>query len=176
MKKKWDVTSWRPLPCWVRSHGRHRNKDVGFVCWVGDRTGNCFFIPGFSRPLCPRALLRVVCLLVLRFITGVAANWTELLISRRAANWTGLHRNATHKVQTGSKHFQFTAKLASYWNHHQPFKTSRATNFYAFSTPCICSSFTQRLSRKAFTQPFKAHAKGVHSLRKNVSRCIMGDF
>jgi len=128
--------------------------------------GIVFFIPGFSRPLCPCALLRVVWLLVLRFITGAAANWTAFLVSRRAANWTGLHRNATHKVQTGSKHFQFTAKLASYWNHHQSFKTQRATNFYAYTTPCICSSFTQRLSRKAIKHMRKAF---IHSVRRSCS-------
>jgi len=79
-------------------------------------------------------------------------------------------RNTTRKVQIGSKHFQFTAKLASYWNHHQSFKTSRTTNLYAYARSSICTSFTQRLSRKAIKHMRKAFSHSVRRSSPNASR------
>jgi len=79
-------------------------------------------------------------------------------------------RNTTRKVQIGSKHFQFTAKLASYWNHHQSFKTSRTTNLYAYTRSFICSSFTLRLSRKAIKHMRKAFIHSVRRSSPNASR------
>lgn len=46
----------RPLPCWVRSHGRSPCliKVIFFVCWRGDRTGHLFF-PRVLHRLCVSA-------------------------------------------------------------------------------------------------------------------------
>jgi len=77
--------------------GRH-NKDVGFVCWVGDRTGSCFSSLGSPRPLCPCALLHVVGL-VLRIIITARCKLNGA---------TAQHQGTTVQLDLN---FQFTAAI-----------------------------------------------------------------
>ena len=128
-----------------------------------------------SRILSSWVFLRYGEELTSRRRSPVARGVTKLNGSSRLAaccklNGATSQRNTTRKVQIGSKHFQFTAKLASYWNHHQSFKTSRTTNLYAYTRSFICSSFTLRLSRKAIKHMRKAFSHSVRRSSPNASR------